>query len=99
LSSECTFIIASNATLEGNDVIERLAGDINLFFNDKDNPSRVEMSVMVAELRYRRCGFATEAINLFMKYATDELGVTYFYCKINKNNPASIDLLNRYVTD
>lgn len=45
-----------------------MAGDVNLFFNDLDDPSVCEVEVMVAEERWRRKGLAREALLMLMRY-------------------------------
>lgn len=50
-----------------------MAGDVNLYWNDHDDPTTAEIEVMVAEGRSRRKGLAAEALTLFMGYAAKEL--------------------------
>jgi hypothetical protein len=50
-----------------------MAGDVNLYWNDHDDPNTAEIEVMVAEGRSRRKGLAAEALTLFMGYAVTEL--------------------------
>ena len=45
-----------------------MAGDVNLFFNDHDDPHACEVEIMIAEEKYRRHGFAEEAVQLMMAY-------------------------------
>lgn len=45
-----------------------MAGDVNLFFNDYEDPLACEIEVMIAEPKYRRQGFAHEAVKLLMAY-------------------------------
>lgn len=45
-----------------------MAGDVNLFFNDADNPGVCEVEVMIAEERWRRKGLAREAVLMLMRY-------------------------------
>lgn len=45
-----------------------MAGDVNLFFNDYDDAHSCEMEIMIAEPKYRRKGFAREAVALMMAY-------------------------------
>ncbi|KAG7396526.1 N-acetyltransferase 9 [Phytophthora boehmeriae] len=100
---KCTFIVL--ATAEGDcksgasyvdeSALNRMAGDVNLFFNDYDDPLACEIEVMIAEEKYRRKGFAEEAVKLMMAYATSKLNVTRFFCKINDSNDASLQLFNK----
>lgn len=45
-----------------------MAGDVNLFFNDYDDPGMCEVEVMIAEERWRRKGLAMEAVLMLMRY-------------------------------
>lgn len=45
-----------------------MAGDVNLFFNDYEDAFNCEMEIMIAEPKYRRKGFAEEAVELMMAY-------------------------------
>ncbi|GLD99170.1 hypothetical protein PINS_up007888 [Pythium insidiosum] len=95
---KCTFIVLergeNDATASWTDdaAIARMAGDVNLFFNDDEDPHNCEIEIMIAESKYRRCGFAREAVQLMMAYASSELHVTRFYCKIHETNEASLSL-------
>lgn len=66
-----------------------MCGDINLFWNDDDESSCVEISVMLPESRSRRKGIGTEAAKLVMAYAAQFLGVTKFRAKIGLDNEPS----------
>ncbi|CAN0187903.1 unnamed protein product [Scytosiphon promiscuus] len=72
-----------------------MAGDVNLFFNDYDDPGMCEVEVMIAEERCRRKGLAKEAVLALMRYAMDHLGATTFYCKIGDANRASRALFEK----
>jgi RimJ/RimL family protein N-acetyltransferase len=61
-----------------------MAGDVNLFFNDYDDPRACEMEIMIAEEKYRRKGFAEEAVKLMMAYGTDMSGVLYYYSSVRR---------------
>ena len=50
-----------------------MAGDVNLYWNDHDDPNTAEIEVMVAEKQSRRKGLAREALLLFMTYAIAHL--------------------------
>ncbi|KAG6969271.1 hypothetical protein JG688_00005377 [Phytophthora aleatoria] len=102
-AEKCTFIVLASAEGDGKsgtsyideNAIDRMAGDVNLFFNDYDDPHACEMEVMIAEEKYRRKGFAEEAVKLMMAYATSTLNVTRFICKIIETNDASIQLFEK----
>ena len=57
-----------------------MAGDVNLFFNDFEDPGMCEVEVMVAEESWRRRGLAREAVLMLMRYgahATQSLSTLY----------------------
>ncbi|KAJ0409882.1 hypothetical protein P43SY_005776 [Pythium insidiosum] len=95
---KCTFIVLERAVSDAvaswtdDAALARMAGDVNLFFNDDEDPHNCEIEIMIAESKYRRCGFAREAVQLMMAYASSELHVTRFYCKIHETNEASLTL-------
>jgi len=106
---KCTFIIISiegedgdknkaeieSETYDYDYYISRMAGDVNLFFNDLDDSKVCEIEIMIAEERFRRQGYASEALRMMMAYGVKELGVRRFYCKIHKTNEASIALFRK----
>ncbi|KAI9987896.1 hypothetical protein PInf_024151 [Phytophthora infestans] len=105
-AEKCTFIVLARDDSDGKtgasyvdeNAINRMAGDVNLFFNDYDDPHACEMEIMIAEEKYRRKGFAMEAVKLMMAYATSTLHVTRFICKIIETNQASIQLFEKLGT-
>lgn len=88
---KCTFIVTAKDIFP-QDHIESMIGDVNLFLNDRDDPTVAELMVMIAEKAYQRQGCAKEAILLMMHFAISRLGVTRFYVKINETNEGSINL-------
>ena len=58
-----------------------MVGDVNLYFNDPDEPKHGEMEIMIAEKNSLRKGLATEAVLLMMKYAIQELDNGAICCK------------------
>ncbi|KAG6623856.1 n-acetyltransferase 9 [Phytophthora cinnamomi] len=102
-AEKCTFIVLARAEGDAEpgasyvdeSAVERMAGDVNLFFNDYDDPHACEMEIMIAEEKYRRKGFAEEAVKLMMAYATSKLNVTRFFCKIIETNSASVKLFEK----
>ncbi|KAL4173837.1 hypothetical protein KRP22_005784 [Phytophthora ramorum] len=102
-AEKCTFIVLEKSEGDGKpgasyvdeSAVDRMAGDVNLFFNDYDDPKACEMEIMIAEEKYRRKGFAEEAVKLMMAYATSKLHVTRFVCKIIETNGASLQLFEK----
>ena len=75
--------------------IERMAGDVNLFMHDLDDPTNAEIEIMIAEEQYQKKGLAREALKLMLNYGVCELGVTRFFAKIHETNTVSIGLFKR----
>ena len=63
-----------------------MVGDVNLYWNDYDEPNTAEIEVMVAEKESRRKGLAQEALTLFMAYATTELVSQWYYMLQNMDD-------------
>ena len=86
--TKCTFII-----LEKMDSGQsKMVGDVNLYFNDSDEPKHGEIEIMIAEKNSLRKGLATEALLLMMKYAIQELTTERFVAKICEKNIKSLNL-------
>ena len=66
-----------------------MAGDVNFFLNDRDDPRAAEVEVMVAEPASRRKGIAREALEMFLAWGRVELGLTRFVAKIGLDNAPS----------
>lgn len=66
-----------------------MAGDVNFFLNDLDDPRAAEVEVMVAEPASRRKGIAREALGMFLAWGRAELGLTRFVAKIGLGNAPS----------
>lgn len=99
-AKKCTFIVLSNdreecGTVLPDDLLSVMAGDVNMFLNDRDDPSVAELEVMIAEEKYRRRGYGQEAVELMMHYGVTVLGITRFYVKINQANTPSLDMFKR----
>lgn len=91
-----TYIITDRAEAEATgSELAGMAGDVNLFLNDPDDPAASEIDVMVAAQRHRRRGFATEAVQLMMHVAEEALGVRTFRAKIKLDNAPSLALFAR----
>ncbi|TPX67328.1 hypothetical protein SpCBS45565_g03880 [Spizellomyces sp. 'palustris'] len=93
---KCTFIVLSQV-FEGNRVGRTgiwggMVGDVNLFFNDHDDPHSAELELMIAEPSARRQGLGIEAAMLMMRYAIASLRVTTFTAKISLSNTPSLVL-------
>ena len=72
-----------------------MAGDINLFLHDNDDPYNAEVDIMIGEPCYRNKGLATEALNLIMHFGIHKLQIKRFFAKISETNEASIRLFER----
>jgi RimJ/RimL family protein N-acetyltransferase len=95
---KCTFIVLDKGQPDTPGTGEHgggMAGDVNLFFNDYDNPKAGEVDIMIAEKASRRKGLATEVLNLFMAFCVHELGVELFRAKIGEENVASTSLFEK----
>ena len=104
---KCTFLIYDRAELEAAGNLDKgvhmdsaMVGDINLFFACKeDDPTarsaEAEVSVMIAENGVRRRGFASEAVQLMLRFARDELGCREVQAKIVGGNEASLGLFRK----
>jgi RimJ/RimL family protein N-acetyltransferase len=89
---KCTFIVL--AVGEGQESeLERMAGDVNLFMHDLEDACNAEIEIMIAEPRFRRMGFATDALLLMMSWGIEK-GVTRFFAKIHETNQSSIALFS-----
>jgi RimJ/RimL family protein N-acetyltransferase len=83
---KCTFIIKS----------VKIIGDVNLYFNDFDDPFQAEIEVMIAEKDHRRLGFGKTAVLMMMYYGATELKVSRFIAKISIKNIPSIALFTNF---
>ena len=94
---KATFIVArSNRTATSSpEGAEVLLGDVNLFFNDYDDPRAAEVDIMIAREDARCQGVGTEAVLLMLHYALKRLDVSRFYCKINERNMPSLHLFRK----
>ncbi|WIA12789.1 hypothetical protein OEZ85_006420 [Tetradesmus obliquus] len=94
---KCTFILLDRSQPDTPGTGSHgggMAGDVNFFFNDHDDPHIAEAEIMIAEPASRRRGLAVEALQLFMAYGVKFLGVTKFRVKIGENNAASLALFS-----
>lgn len=94
-SKKCTFIVLAKQEGEGcESEMDRMAGDVNLFMHDHDDPGNAEIEIMIAEPRLRRKGLATEALLLMMSWGIEKIGIQRFFAKIHETNDASIALFS-----
>nr|XP_002119535.1 N-acetyltransferase 9-like protein [Ciona intestinalis] len=75
-------------TLSEQDDVGAMVGDINVYMHEQD----AEISVMVAETKYQKLGFGTEACHLMMQYVISVLNVEKFVAKIDTENIPSLKL-------
>lgn len=90
--TDCTNTILDHPTSTAIDEESMMAGDVNLFLHDSDDPGNAEIEIMIAEEKYQRRGYARESLNIMMYYGVKHLNVHRFFAKINENNFASINL-------
>lgn len=69
-----------------------MIGDVNLFFNDADEPSTAEIEIMIAERDCRGHGYGTLILQMMMHYGMNDLGVTRYTAKIGLNNFPSLKI-------
>ncbi|KAH8111122.1 acyl-CoA N-acyltransferase [Phellopilus nigrolimitatus] len=79
----------------------RMIGDVNLFFkgSSDDEDFEVEAEVMIAESKYRRRGYASEALQLILSFATScdsppmlPVAADKLVVRIGAGNAASVGL-------
>ena len=75
--------------------IESMVGDVNLFFNNSENPGEAELEIMIAEPKYRRRGMGKEAVKMMMHYGCYKLNVNHFAVRIGENNTESVSLFEK----
>ncbi|KAI8598886.1 GNAT domain-containing protein [Dissophora ornata] len=95
--NKCTFIILAKdgpgqVITAKNALSQKMVGDVNLFFNDHDDPHSAEIEIMIAEPSYRRKGLGLEALRMMMTYAYQALGTKRITSKISTENKGSIQL-------
>lgn len=96
-NNKCTFIILDKGRYDtsGNDEIECMVGDVNLFFNDEDNLSTAEIEIMIAESSARGRGLGKEALCCMMRYGFEKLNLTVITAKVAYNNKPSINMFEK----
>ncbi|EDO35470.1 predicted protein [Nematostella vectensis] len=95
--NKCTFIVLDKQKWNdnGNNEIESMAGDVNLFFNDPDDLHVAEIEIMIAEPSSRGRGLGKEALLIMMSYGISKLHVNRFTAKIGHDNEPSLSLFNK----
>lgn len=88
-SKKATFIVVRPSKSDGAD---EMIGDVNLFFNDYDDPKSAEINIMIARADVRGLGLGKEAVLLMLHYALTRLGVSRVFCKIDETNASSLRL-------
>ena len=86
-------IIGNSIPKTVEEEIDRMIGDINLFFIF--SPDIAEINMMVAENKFRRGGLGSEMLNLIMSYAVDHLNISKFSAKISNSNQPSINFFQK----
>ena len=66
-------------------------GTIDLFDFDPYN-LRAGIGILIAEDKNKQKGYATSALNLFIEYAFNTLGLHQIYCNISESNSPSLKL-------
>merc|ERR1719203_2160204 len=74
---------------------DAMAGDINLFIQNEEEPQIGELNIMIAEPRSRRKGIATEALQLMLDFAKQHFELRHFMAKIQHDNASSIKLFQK----
>lgn len=85
--------------------LHAMVGDVNLFLsedeeegidaNDTTTFQQAEIDIMIAEKEARRKGIGFEACCIMMLYATENLSIRRFFCKINEDNASSLALFEK----
>lgn len=82
-----------------------MVGDVNLFLSEIDDEEigegagseknqriQAEIDIMIAEKEYQKKGLGRAATCSMLLYGTLRLGIERYFCKINDDNTASINL-------
>ncbi|XP_071509110.1 N-acetyltransferase 9-like protein [Diadema antillarum] len=94
--NKCTFILLDRSKWEGGEnEIDAMCGDVNLFFNVSEDPSSAEIEIMVAEQACRGKGIGKEAILIMMHYGVRFLKVKKYVAKIGEKNTVSLQLFKK----
>ncbi|XP_045425815.1 N-acetyltransferase 9 isoform X2 [Lemur catta] len=96
-ADKCTFIVLDAEKWQAQPGITEescMAGDVNLFLTDLEDPTMGEIEVMIAEPSCRGRGLGTEAVLMMLSYVT-KLGLTKFEAKIGQGNEPSIRMFQK----
>ncbi|XP_024009631.1 N-acetyltransferase 9-like protein isoform X2 [Eutrema salsugineum] len=72
-----------------------MAGDVNIYMNDVDDPKVAEVEIMIAESKSRGKGIGKESVLMMMAYAIKNLEIHKFTAKIGDSNTASLSLFRK----
>jgi RimJ/RimL family protein N-acetyltransferase len=88
---------AEKETIDDDDEISHMIGDVNLFLSEdyEDGSLQAEIDIMIAEEAYRRSGRGKEAVLLMMWYGSHYLQIKKFFSKIKQENTSSIKLFEK----
>ncbi|KAH0934672.1 hypothetical protein HID58_011789 [Brassica napus] len=75
--------------------VSAMAGDVNIYMNDVDDPKVAEVEIMIAEPRSRGKGIGKESVLMMMAYAVKNLEIHKFTAKIGDSNTASLSLFRK----
>jgi len=57
---------------------------------------RAGIGILIAAAEYRRKGYASEALDILIKYAFNTLNLNQLYCHIGVENESSVSLFKKY---
>jgi len=105
ISQDITNIV-SNFSISEN--LSGMVGDVNLFLSDIDDEEnedtttspngeklprlQAEIDIMIAEKDFQKKGLGRAATCAMLLYGMKRLGIQRFFCKINEDNTASLNL-------
>ncbi|KAL3877129.1 hypothetical protein ACJMK2_034882 [Sinanodonta woodiana] len=94
--NKCTFIVLDIELykMDTANEIDAMVGDVNLFFNDPDDPSSAEIEIMIAETSARGKGLGKEALLHMMRYGMVMLNVSRYTAKIGFSNLPSLNMFH-----
>lgn len=95
-----TFIVLDKQLLLGDFIhgdphIEAMAGDVNIYMNDFDDPQMAEIEIMIAEPKSQGKGLGKEAVLMMMNFAVENLGIQSFRAKIGESNGKSLHMFRK----